>query len=152
MKTKFFLNFFLILCFFAKAALAAEAMKHGADHSQIFHSFVVEGDVGKASDGKVRAFDFKGWVGGDVDRLWLEGEQKTFGKYDKKSEIKALYGRNISQFWDAQIGVRQDLIANFSSHKPTYLTLGLEGLTPYMLETNLQIFLSDQGNYTKSHL
>ena len=70
----------------------------------------------------------------------------------KKSEIKALYGRNISQFWDAQIGVRQDLSANFSSYKPTYLTLGLEGLTPYMLETNLQIFLSDQGNYTKSHL
>ncbi|NBV28943.1 hypothetical protein EBS02_08020 [bacterium] len=29
-----------------------------------------------------------------------------------------------------------------------YLTVGLEGLAPYMFETIAQIFLSDQGNYS----
>ena len=148
MKMKFSLKLFSIFFFFAGTASAAEAMKHGADHPQIFHAFTVEADTGQAHDGKARALDVDGWVGGDINRLWLKSEQKTFGKYDKKSEVQALYGRNISQFWDAQVGIRHDFSTDFSSQQVNYLTFALEGLAPYMFETNAQIFLSDQGNYS----
>ncbi len=150
MRIKFSLKLFLVFFFFAKIATAAENqhLNHASDHPQIFHAFTVEADTGEARDGKARVLDVNGWIGGDINRLWLKSEQKTFGKYDNKSEVQALYSRNISQFWDAQIGVRHDFSTDFSSQKPTYLSIGLEGLAPYMFETNAQIFLSDQGNYS----
>lgn len=142
-------KFFLILFLFFSSPqnIYASAMNHG-DSGRIFHAFTLETDAGEARDGKARAIDLNGWIGGDVNRLWLKSEQKTFGKYNKKSEVQALYGRNISQFWDAQIGMRHDFSTDFSSQNVDYLTLGFQGLAPYLFETNAQIFLSDQGNYS----
>lgn len=139
-------KFFLILFLIPQPVFAATS--HGGDHPQIFHAFTVETDIGGAKDGGAQTFDLDGWIGNDYDRLWLKSEQKTFGEYDQKSEIQALYGKNISQFWDAQFGVRHDFRTDFSSQNVNYLTLGFEGLAPYFFETNAQIFLSDQGNYS----
>ncbi len=142
------LIFFIIFLFSAPIVFAAE-MHHGSDHPQIFHAFTVEVDAGQDSKNMgATALDLDGWIGGDFNRLWLKSEKKTFGKYDKKSEVQALYGRNIAQFWDAQIGVRHDFSTDFSSQNVNYLTLALEGLAPYLFETNIQIFISDQGNYS----
>jgi len=138
---------FLIGFFFVQSAYSSE-MQHGADHLKLFHAFTAEADLGEARDGRSRAFDLYGWIGGDDNRLWLKSEQKTFGQYDKKSEVQALYGRNISQFWDVQIGARHDFSTDFSSQNVNYLTLALEGLAQYMFETNIQFFLSDQENYS----
>lgn len=145
---------FLILFFISRTACATT--HHGEeDHSKllhgssaIFHAFTIEADVGGAKDGGAKTFDLDGWIGNESDRLWLKSEQKTFGEYDRKSEIQALYGKNISQFWDAQLGVRHDFSTDFSSQNVNYLALGFEGLAPYLFETNAQIFLSDKGNYS----
>ena len=144
---KSFLILFLILSI-QKSLFAANTIHHGDEHSQIFHAFTLEGDAGEASDGKARAFDLSGWIGGDFNRLWLRSEQKTSGSYDKKSEVQALYSKNIAQFWDAQIGVRHDFSTDFLSQNVNYLTIGLEGLAPYFFETTAQIFTSDQGNFS----
>jgi copper resistance protein B len=123
-------------------------MQHGADHPQIFHSFTAEADIGEARDGAARGWDLDGWVGGDVNRLWLKSEKKDFGKYERKSEIQALYGRNVRQFWDVQFGARHDFKTDFSDQSVDYLTLGLEGLAPYFFESDAHIFVSDQGNFS----
>jgi copper resistance protein B len=138
----------LFLVFLLLQTVYASEIRHGDNNWQIFHAFTFEGDLGAAQDGNAKALDLSGWIGGDVNRLWLKSEQKTFGQYDKKSEIQALYGRNISQFWDAQIGIRHDFSTDFSAQQPNYLTVGFEGLASYMFETNARIFLSDQGNYS----
>lgn len=151
MKIQLFLKSCLVFFLFVKIASAQDVkqgMNHGADHAQIYHAFTLEAESGQARDGKARSLDLDGWIGGDDNRLWLKSEQKTFGKYDKKSEVQALYGRNISQFWDAQVGIRHDFRTDFSSQQINYLTVALEGLAPQMFETNAQIFLSDQGNYS----
>ncbi len=126
-------------------------MNHGSDHQQIFHAFILEGDVGHDHDGSAKALSLNGWIGGDLNRLWIKNETKSFGKYDTQNETQLLYGRNISQFWDAQIGVRHDIKTDFSSHSVDYLTLGLEGLAPYLFETEAQVFVSNEGNYS-AHL
>lgn len=144
---KFFLVLFLIVLL-PQSLFAESEMNHSGEHSQILHAFTLEGDGGEARDGRSHAVDFSGWIGGDFDRIWLRSEQKTFGNYDKKSEVQALYSRNISQFWDAQIGLRHDFRTDFSSQNVNYLTLGLEGLAPYFFETVAQIFMSDQGNFS----
>ncbi|NBV05783.1 MAG: copper resistance protein B [Proteobacteria bacterium] len=145
---KKFLTLFLL--FFAPQHLFA-AMQHGADHPKIFHAFTLDSDIGEGNSGLSGAINLNGWVGTDYDRLLLKNETKAFKKYDTKTEFQALYGKNISQFWDAQIGVRHDLSTDFSSQSLDYVTLGLEGLAPYFFETEAQVFLSNQGNYS-AHL
>jgi copper resistance protein B len=143
-------NFLLILSLisFLPKILYASEMNHGDDHAQIFHAFTLEGDIGEDRDGSSKAIDLNGWVGGDINRLWLRGEKKNFGTYEEKSEVQALYSRNISRFFDAQIGLRHDFSTDFTSQSLNYLTIGLEGLAPYLFETNAQIFISEKGNYS----
>lgn len=116
------------------------------DHPQIFHVFTLEAELGAARDGKARAWDLDGWIGSDLNRLWLKSEKKDFGKYDHKSEVQALYGRNIDRFWDLQIGYRHDFDSDFTKHSVDYFTLGFEGLAPHFFETDAHIFVSDVGN------
>ncbi|HLD77044.1 MAG TPA: copper resistance protein B [Rickettsiales bacterium] len=143
----FSLKFCLIFFLFTKIAVAAQE-DHGKDHAQIFHAFTVEADVGEARDGRSKGFDLSGWVGGDYNRLWLKSEKKNYGNYEQKFEVQAFYSRNFSQFWDAQIGVSHDFSTDFTTQNVNYFTIGLEGLAPQFFETEAQIFLSDQGNYS----
>jgi len=142
---KIFLTLFLI---FSSPQKLFATTHHADDHKQIFHAFLLETDVGRDRNGDARGWDLDGWVGKDFDRLWLKSEKKTYGKYEQKSEFQALYGRNISQFWDAQIGLRHDFTTDFSSQKVDYLTLGFEGLAPYFFESDAHIFLSEKGNFS----
>lgn len=144
MKNKFFI--ILLLTFFPQKLFATT--HHGDDHPQIFHSFTLEADAGKDRDGTAKSWDLDGWVGGDFNRLWLKSEGKKFSNYEKKSEVQALYSRNISTFWDAQFGLRHDFKTDFSSQNVNYLTIGLEGLAPYFFETDAHIFVSDAGNFS----
>lgn len=138
---------FLFLVFFTTEEVFS-ATHHADDHPKIFHAFTLEAEAGRARDGGAQGWDLDGWIGNDFDRLWLKSEKKSFGKYEKKSEVQALYSRNISQFWDAQFGVRHDFKTDFTSHSVNYLTLGLEGLAPYFFESDAHIFLSDEGNFS----
>ena len=140
----------LFLILFTPQNLHA-AMTHGSDHPQIFHSFTLDSDIGEGNGGLSGAIDLNGWIGTDENRLWLKNQTKAYKDYDTKTEFQALYGKNIAQFWDAQIGVRHDINTDFSSHSVDYLTIGMEGLAPYFFETEAQVFVSNQGNYS-AHL
>ena len=141
---KFFYIAFLV--FFLPQNLFA-ATHHGDEHKQLFHAFTLEAEAGNANDGKgARGWDLDGWIGNDVNRLWIKSEKKTYGEYEQKSEVQALYSRNISQFWDAQIGIRHDFSTDFSSQSLNYLNIGIEGLAPYFFETDAHVFLSEKGN------
>lgn len=146
--SRIFLPLLLTLCLAQKSFAANSHSGHGSDHQKIFHAFTFEADAGKARDGSTKSWDLDGWVGSDYNKLWLKSEGKKFGKYDKKSEVQALYSKNIEQFWDAQIGVRHDFKTDFSSHSVDYLTIGFEGLAPYFFETNAEFFVSDARNFS----
>lgn len=151
MKISLFLKSLLAFFLFAEIALAQDTkdrMNHGDDHNQIFHAFTLEGDVGKARDGRSKGFDLSGWVGGDYNRLWINSEKQNYGHFEEKFEAQALYSHNIAQFWDAQAGIARDFSSDFTSQNVNYFVVGLEGLAQYSFETRAQIFLSDQGNYS----
>ena len=119
---------------------------HGKDHDQIFHAFTLELNAGKANNGKSKNFDFSGWIGGDYNRLWINSDKKKYGNFEEKLEIQALYSRNISQFWDSQIGISHDFSSDYSKKRVNHFTLGFEGLAPQMFETRGHILLSEKGN------
>jgi len=139
--------------FFVKLA-QAEEMQHG-DDQQIFHEFTLSSEFGEARDNRERFLEFEGWIGGDYNRLWLDYENKIFYKHEKEEQIEALYSRNISEFWDAKIGIRHDFANNFpteenepQSKKLDYLTLALDGVAPFMIDTNLEIYLSENSDWS----
>ena len=113
-----------------------------AHSTQFAHAFRLETDYGAGKQGPVSSWDLRGWVGGDVNKIWLRSEGETDKGNTEQSEFWALYSRNIATFWDAQAGIRYDT----APRGRTYLALGFTGLAPYYFETEAHIFVSDNGN------
>ncbi|HET6435623.1 MAG TPA: copper resistance protein B, partial [Xanthomonadaceae bacterium] len=82
------------------------------------------------------------WIGTDLDRLWLrlQGARGDGGVEDAALEV--LYGRSVSPWWDALVGLRQDYRR---PHSETQAVLALHGLAPMKIETELSAFVGDGG-------
>jgi uncharacterized protein involved in copper resistance len=115
------------------------AKQHGG---QIFHFFKVEVGAGKSDGNGTFDWHVNGWLGTDENKLWLKSKGERTGGKTEDAELWAVYSRNIGIFWDAQIGVRQDI----EPTAITYLTLGVGGLAPYFFETQAHVFVADDGD------
>lgn len=95
-----------------------------------------------ADDGSALSWEAQGWIGGDVDRLWLRSEgERTNGKTEK-AEVQALWGHAISPWWDLVSGVRQD----FKPGDPqTWAAFGIQGLALYNFEAQATAYLGEDG-------
>ncbi|MCI0996193.1 copper resistance protein B [Pseudomonas corrugata] len=95
-----------------------------------------------ADKGSALSWDASGWIGGDIDRLWLRTEgERTNGKTEE-AELQALWGHAISPWWDVVAGVRQD----FKPDEPqTWAALGIQGMALYNFETQATAYLGENG-------
>ena len=95
-----------------------------------------------ADDGSTLNWEAQGWIGGDVDRLWLRTEgERTNGKTEE-AEVHALWGHAISPWWDLVGGVRQD----FKPGDPqTWAAFGIQGLALYNFEAKATAYLGEGG-------
>jgi len=100
----------------------------------------VEADYASGAVG-LWTWDLNGWIGGDIDRVWLrsQGEGRE-GELDE-GEAHIYYGRNFATFWDGLIGFRQDFAPKGRSH----FAASIVGLAPYFFETDGSLFLSTKG-------
>lgn len=114
------------------------AMEHGPE---IFSKIGVEADYTARHGGQWR-WHVDGWVGGDVDRVWIRSDGEIEDGRAEKAELQLLYGRNVHPFWDVLLGIRQD----FEPDGETYLAAGVTGLAPYFFETDATGFLSSKGD------
>lgn len=135
-----YLTLFMMVLTWQNSVAETHSHEHGG---QIFHSFTLTAGAGVNSDGdNQQNWDFDGWIGTDDNKLWLKSEGERLKNSLEKAEFSAYYSRNISTFWDAQIGLRYDT-------KPDslgYLALGFEGLAPYFFETSAHLFVSEEGD------
>ena len=124
---------------------AIDAMA-GMHKDGIYHNFVLETDASHRRGADTGAWDLDGWIGGDINRLWLKSEGEVTDGKTEKAEIWALYGRNIAPNWDLQAGVRHDVKPDLPGARArTYLTAGVTGLSPYWFETEAHLFVRDDG-------
>lgn len=138
MYTKILSFYCIIVCFLAGSA-SAQVEHH---HPSLFKAFTLEGDIGGSQHGSVGQWDLDGWIGGDQHRLWLKSEGKWRKNHLHEAEFSILYSRNIDAFWDLQFGVRHEMKPQSWNH----IAIGVEGLAPYFIETNVHLFLSEQGD------
>jgi copper resistance protein B len=95
-----------------------------------------------SDDGSALSWDAKGWVGGDVDRLWLRTEGERARGRTEKAEIQALWGHSISPWWDLVGGLRQDFKPGDSE---SWAAFGLQGMALYNFEAEATVFIGEAG-------
>lgn len=98
-------------------------------------------------EGRPIGLEGVGWMGGDLNRLWLrvEGEQST-RRRDGEMELEALYGRLVTPFFDAVAGARVDQRWDAGGQTRGHLAVGLQGLAPYRFEVEPTLYVSQEGN------
>lgn len=124
----------------ARADRHMRAMHGGMRFHQVIFN-LAEMQVRRGRDGY--RWDGEGWFGGDIDRLVVKSEGEGTLGGDGTAEVQALYARAIDPYWNAQVGVRQDL---GSGARRTYATVGVEGLAPYWFDVEGALFVSDRGD------
>ncbi|MGD9537631.1 MAG: copper resistance protein B [Alphaproteobacteria bacterium] len=126
-------------------ALPAAAQEDGTvrhvEDAPLFHRIEVEADYAPKHGGSW-TWNLDGWVGGDVERVWLRSEGEAEDGRLEKAEAQLYYGWNVDPFWDALIGLRQD----FEPRDETYLAASVVGLAPYFVETEASLFVSLEGD------
>lgn len=84
----------------------------------------------------------QGWVGGDLQRVWLRSEGEREDGRLASGDIEALYGRSVAPWWDMVVGVRHDI---GPGPRRDWAALGLQGVSPYKFEVEATAYLGENG-------
>lgn len=92
-------------------------------------------------------WDFVGWRGGDVNRIWIktEGTQGLDSQKRGEADLQLLYGRLVTAFFDAQVGARLEQISGDRNASRFSAVLGLQGLSLYLFDLEAALFVGDAG-------
>ena len=132
-----------ILMSAAALAVATPRAAQAMEESPWFRYLEAEVDYADWGRNKRQmTWDAEGWIGGDTEKMWVKSEGEWSDGDLEEAEIQALYSRMIAPFWDVQAGLRHD----FRPDPTNYLVVALKGLAPYDFETDLSLFLSDEGD------
>ena len=96
--------------------------------------------------GSVNTFrwDGEGWIGTDMNRLWVKSEGFAGNSGVSDGDHEALYDRPIPRmrYFDAQAGVRADID---SDPARVWAAAGIEGLAPYFFDFEPTFYIGDGG-------
>lgn len=128
----------------ADRAAAFPELRHQHKHGASRHSFWLldQFEVSDTGDGTEVGWEGIGWVGSDLNRLWLRSKGHALEGSVERVRIEALYGRPVVRWWDVVAGVRQDFGRGPSR---TWAAFGVQGLAPYFFEIEATAYLGENG-------
>ncbi|MGY8564304.1 copper resistance protein B [Paracidovorax citrulli] len=129
----------------ADRAAAFPPINHDAmEHAPNVHSLLLINRLEHwdGQHGSGQAWEASGWIGGNINRLWLRSEGERSGGRTEASDLEVLYGRSVSPWWDVLVGVKQDFRPADSR---TWAAFGIQGLAPYKFETSATAYVGDGG-------
>lgn len=95
-----------------------------------------------ASPGSGQAWEATGWIGSDLNRLWVRSGGERIGGSTASADVELMYGRSITPWWDFVAGIRHD----FQPGDPQdWVAIGLQGLSPYKIEVQTTAYLGKSG-------
>jgi copper resistance protein B len=96
------------------------------------------------SDNEFR-WDGEGWIGTDMNRLWIKSEGVFEDGSMSDGDQELLYDRPIPRlrYFDAQVGIREDLDSGPSR---TWGAVGIEGLAPNFFQLEPTFYFRDGGH------
>jgi copper resistance protein B len=93
------------------------------------------------------AYDLMAWYGRDYNKLVIKSEGDVFSGKLEESRTDALWSHAITDYWDAQLGMRYDSSADLPGR--SWLAAGVQGLAPYWFEIDATAYV---GNDSRSAL
>jgi copper resistance protein B len=87
----------------------------------------------------------EGWIGTDMNRLWIKSEGVFEDGSISDGDHELLYDRPIPRlrYFDAQVGIREDLD---SGPNRTWGAVGIEGLAPNFFQLESTFYFRDGGH------
>jgi copper resistance protein B len=126
-----------------REAAFAEVGDHAHSADRIYSFVLVDQLEWQAGDGtRTVNLDSHGWVGWDRDRLWFRVEGDGGTKSLHAGHAHALYGRQVSRWWDVVVGVRQDVRPGPAQ---TWAAFGVQGLAPYWFDVEATAYIGATG-------
>ncbi len=126
-----------------RAAAAPPSGGHPAHDNSIQHYLLLDRLEGWDADpGAGTAWAMQGWLGTDLNRLWLRGEGERVDGRTESADLEVLYGRSVARWWDAVAGVRHDFNPGGSQD---FAAIGVMGLAPYMFEVQATGYIGQSG-------
>ncbi len=115
-----------------------------AIHDKQLNSFFLldQFEYQDADEGSALNWDASGWIGGDIDRLWLRSEGERTNGVTEDAELQALWGHSIGPWWDVVTGVRQDFKPGSAQ---TWGAFGIQGMALYAFEAEATAFIGENG-------
>lgn len=133
----------ILSCIFLLVPLQAWAAGMGSDDPLLFYFKADKLEWRDSDEGNLAVWEFDAWVGKDLDKLWISSSGESHEGEVESHELELLYNRALSAFWDLQLGLRHEL-----KPEPTenWIGAGFNGIAPYMLETNISLFVNNDSN------
>ena len=126
-----------------RAAAVPPAQSHAAHGNSIQHYLLFNRLEGFDTDaGSGLAWEGQGWVGTDLNKLWLRSEGERVGGHTEGADLEVLYGRAFARWWDVVAGVRHDFKPGLSQD---FVAIGVQGLAPYKFEVEATAYLGQSG-------
>jgi copper resistance protein B len=99
-------------------------------------------EVRETSGNNPLVWDAEGWLGKDLNKLWLKTDGEYLGNRVVETQLQLLYSRAVAPYWDLQLGWRRDI-------RPTpqrdWVAFGLKGLAPYYFDIDASLFVGASG-------
>lgn len=133
-----------LLALLSGHALAHEDMPGMAMSDSALYYLVMldQLEVTQGRNGPGQRWEGQGWIGGDIDRLWLRSEGDSADGALRDGDAEAFWSHAVSPFWVTQAGMRQD----FGTGARTWGAIGLQGLAPYWINVEATAYVSDAGH------
>lgn len=128
----------LAICLFA----SVKARAHGEDDPLLVMALIDQLELQNAHRDSSLAWDMQGWIGKDVNKLWIKTDGERVGGDSEDAELQFLYSKAVAPYWDFQVGVRHDFEPSPSR---SWAAIGFQGLAPYFFETDATLFIGDSG-------
>lgn len=87
-------------------------------------------------------WDAEGWVGKDLNKLWVKSDGTFVDSQIEETELQLLYSRAVAPFWDLQAGWRRNIRP---SPERDWFAFGIKGLAPYFFDIDTALFVGDSG-------
>lgn len=88
-------------------------------------------------------------IGTDENKLFIQINTEKTESEKTAYDLKAMYSRAFTEFWDAQVGVRHFRHIEKEAEKDqTYFAVGLNGLAPYFFDTDIYLYAGKDKQYS----
>lgn len=113
-------------------------------HDNTIQSFMLldRFEAWRAAPGTGLLWEGTGWIGTDLNRLWLRSGGEQVGGRLEDADVEALYGRAITPWWDLVAGIRHDFKPGASQD---FAAVGVQGLAPYQFEAQATGYVGPSG-------